>query len=310
MKSWDKKGWWKVADVCQMLLVLGPVQTEAQIRDYPLPREVNKETMQFAHGLTPPMHHVRKRRFRKRVSHRQMENVEEEVDRLLKEDEDWESRMGGSRMRDYAQGEWERAQNEPAEELYDTEQDAEGDFDEYEQGYAETPQEDEVDAAALEAQLAGAFAEDDIFGDETPMASNIVTESPTVMADQAASFAAVENAMAIPDSAAESPAATPLPSDIQDPATQTEQSSDEDESDYDSDEPDVVDEDAAERAAVKAQQLEEVADLEREIEAVRQKANSFPNQLLKKRELDKLGKLEGDLKMKRVAFGLEGDGEE
>ncbi|KAK1076373.1 hypothetical protein LTR33_009000, partial [Friedmanniomyces endolithicus] len=65
--------------------------------------------------------------------------------------------------------------------------------------------------------------------------------------------------------------------------------------------------DAAEKAAVRAQQLEEVADLEREIVAVKAKANAMANQLLKKRELDKLGKLEGDLKMKLSAFGLEGE---
>ncbi|KAK3061234.1 hypothetical protein LTR53_019846, partial [Teratosphaeriaceae sp. CCFEE 6253] len=103
LKSWDKKGWWKVADVCQMLFVLGPVQSEAQIRDFPLPREVDRKTMAYAHGLTPPMHHVRRRRFRQRVSYRQMENVEEEVERLLKEDEEWERQNGKVTHAEYGQ---------------------------------------------------------------------------------------------------------------------------------------------------------------------------------------------------------------
>ncbi|TKA66817.1 hypothetical protein B0A49_07567 [Cryomyces minteri] len=73
MKNWDKRGWWKVADICQMLLVLGPVASEAEAKAHPLPREVDEATWQFAHGLTPPMHWVRKRRFRERVSYRTIE---------------------------------------------------------------------------------------------------------------------------------------------------------------------------------------------------------------------------------------------
>ncbi|KAK3117307.1 hypothetical protein LTR53_001488 [Teratosphaeriaceae sp. CCFEE 6253] len=306
LKSWDKKGWWKVADVCQMLLVLGPVQSEAQIRDFPLPREVDRETMAYAHGLTPPMHNVRRRRFRQRVSYRQMENVEEEVERLLKEDEEWERQNGKVTHAEYGQAEWERVQNEP-DEQYDTEMDAEGDFDEvYDDSYAELPPEDEVDADALEAELAGAFAEDSLFTDDAPVASDGITASPTLMNDPATPFTVNENTMV-----ADSPAPTPLPA-RPDAPRRDEASSDEDESDDDDDDADssaessAADEDALERAAARAQQLEEVADLEREIEAVRVRANAFPNQLLKKRELDKLGKLEGDLKMKRVAFGLEG----
>ncbi|KAK0337191.1 hypothetical protein LTR02_013102 [Friedmanniomyces endolithicus] len=310
MKSWDKKGWWKVADVCQMLLVLGPVQTEAQIREFPLPREVSKETMQYAHGLTPPMHYVRKRRFRKRVSHRQLENVEEEVERLMKEDYLWEQQHGKITHQEYSLAQWERMQYEPEEQPYDTDADAEGEYVDdttgYDDGYEETPQEDEVDAAALEAQIAEEMAND--HAEEAPAASELMTESPVNIVDPAASFTGTEHPMA-DDSAAETPAQTPL-AETQEPMTQDEQSSDEDEdSDHDDEEdsPEVVDEDAAEKAAVRAQQLEEVADLEREIVAVKAKANAMANQLLKKRELDKLGKLEGDLKMKLSAFGLEGE---
>ncbi|KAL9114207.1 MAG: hypothetical protein Q9187_007499, partial [Circinaria calcarea] len=96
MKSWDRRGWWKSADICQMLLVLGQVTKEDDALDYPLPgRELDKATWQYAHGLTPPMRWVRKRRFRKRVSNRTIEAVEEEVERLLRLDEECE---GDSRV--------------------------------------------------------------------------------------------------------------------------------------------------------------------------------------------------------------------
>jgi transcription initiation factor TFIID subunit 7 len=78
----------KVADIHQMLLVLGRVENDEQAKNYELPSSVDKINHQFAHGLTPPMHYVRKRRFRKRVSHRTIEAVEEEVERLLAADED------------------------------------------------------------------------------------------------------------------------------------------------------------------------------------------------------------------------------
>merc|ERR1712070_600309 len=100
------------------------------------------------------------------------------------------------------------------------------------------------------------------------------------------------------DSTAPTPAAS-TPAAHQD----DDDESDDDEEDY----PDVVDEDAAAKAAERQQQLEEVADLEREIAAARAKTANMTNQLLKRRELDKLGKLEEDLKMKRSAFGLDAE---
>ncbi|KAI7475457.1 hypothetical protein KC351_g10067 [Hortaea werneckii] len=311
MKSWDKKGWWKVADVHQMLLVLGRVQSEEEAKNLPLPREVDRETMQFAHGLTPPMHWVRKRRFRKRVNYRQMENVEEEVERLLREDDEWERQAGAQvRCQEYTAAEWERLQNEPEhpEDGYeDEDMDAEGEAVETtEQDYQQqwNQLEDEEETAALEAQLGDAFAQD-LFDDTAPAASDVVTDSPAPIADQSVHMSAVENSMMASDSTAPTPAAsTPA-------AHQDDDESDEDEDDYDDDDdgdsPDVVDEDAAAKAAERQQQLEEVADLEREIAAARAKTANMTNQLLKRRELDKLGKLEEDLKMKRSAFGLDAE---
>lgn len=87
MKSWDKKSWYKSVDICQMLMVLGRIKTEDEALRYPLPKGVDAETMQYAHGLTPPMHQVRTRRFRKRISRTAIERVESEVEALLRKDD-------------------------------------------------------------------------------------------------------------------------------------------------------------------------------------------------------------------------------
>ncbi|KAK2818430.1 hypothetical protein FQN49_007910, partial [Arthroderma sp. PD_2] len=73
LKSWDKRGWYKSADICQMLLVLGKVKSEEEAHNYPLPKDVDPATFQYAHGLAPPLRWVRKRRFRKRISNRTIE---------------------------------------------------------------------------------------------------------------------------------------------------------------------------------------------------------------------------------------------
>lgn len=89
MKSWFPKtmGWMKSADICQMLLVLGKIGNEEDALEYPLPKGAfDEKTWQWAHGLTPPMHWVRKRRFRKRISVRTVMEVEAEVEEMLRLD--------------------------------------------------------------------------------------------------------------------------------------------------------------------------------------------------------------------------------
>ena len=297
MKSWDRKGWWKVADVSQMLLVLGRCSSDDEAKSYPLPRGIDKETLQYAHGLTPPMHWVRRRRFRKRLSYKTIANVDEEVERLLKEDEQAEMYGGQVELDYFDRAELERSQ-EPGESGYDDEDmDAEGDAietveneQEYEEYYS-----DDGDATLVD-DLQAMFDED--HATSAPATVEPVTESPAPLADQAASYSAVENAIAS-ESAAETP--------TQDITTQDEQSSDE--SDYDDDDeedsPDVMDEDAAAKAAERNQQMEEVADLEREVENQRVKVQAITNQLLKTRAVAQLRTLEEDLRVKKGVFGLD-----
>ncbi|KAG0666627.1 hypothetical protein C6P46_004293 [Rhodotorula mucilaginosa] len=73
----------KVADVSQMLLV------EEQIRDEPdvtRDKVFNIEDFVYPHGITPPLKHVRKRRFRRRINRRTIEQVETAVEKLLEAD--------------------------------------------------------------------------------------------------------------------------------------------------------------------------------------------------------------------------------
>lgn len=88
MKSWDKKGWMKSTDICQMLLVLGRCTSDDEARNYPLPPDVDPQTYQYAHGLTAPMKWVRKRRFArtKRAKVDDIEAVERRVAALLEAD--------------------------------------------------------------------------------------------------------------------------------------------------------------------------------------------------------------------------------
>lgn len=69
-----------------MLVVDEQVDNEASINASAL----NIDEYIWPHGITPPLRHVRKRRFRKRLSRRAIEVVEEQVEELLGKDEDAE----------------------------------------------------------------------------------------------------------------------------------------------------------------------------------------------------------------------------
>ncbi|TFY56903.1 hypothetical protein EVJ58_g7353 [Rhodofomes roseus] len=66
-----------------MLVVDKPIENEDGLTSH---KGFNVDEFIWPHGLTPPLHHVRKRRFRKRVNRRTIETVEQEVERLLEED--------------------------------------------------------------------------------------------------------------------------------------------------------------------------------------------------------------------------------
>ncbi|EIW85105.1 hypothetical protein CONPUDRAFT_87599 [Coniophora puteana RWD-64-598 SS2] len=82
-KTLDSKQMFKVADICQMMVVEYRIGGEDTFN---LSKNINVDEFIWPHGITPPLHHARKRRFRKRVNKRTIESVEEEVERLLAED--------------------------------------------------------------------------------------------------------------------------------------------------------------------------------------------------------------------------------
>ncbi|KAI9858530.1 MAG: hypothetical protein M1824_004266 [Vezdaea acicularis] len=172
MKSWDKKSWMKSVDICQMLLVIGRVKNASEAQTIPLPQGVDPKTFQYAHGLTPPMRWARQRRFRKRVSNRVIEEVEEEVERLLTADQDCEAST-------YDIVDLDRMTREnSAYEDEDSDEDAEGED--------EIEEDDLFDEAELEAQLDKAMKEHGQESALTTPAADVNGPNPSVVATPSA----------------------------------------------------------------------------------------------------------------------------
>lgn len=74
-----------------MLVVDEPVEHENAINASAL----NIDEFVWPHGITPPLRHVRKRRFRKRLSRRAIEVVEESVEELIQKDDEAEETYTG-----------------------------------------------------------------------------------------------------------------------------------------------------------------------------------------------------------------------
>lgn len=288
MKSWDKRGWYKSADICQMLLVLGRITSEDEAHNYPLPRDVDEKTWQFAHGLTPPLRWVKKRRFRERISNRTIEAVELEVARLIQQDQEAVEPPDFEVM-DYAQynGEASMQRSEEADEMaYDDEQDAEGEAEEYYDTSMQNQTQEEVDdfedalAAEMEAALA-AGADGDSAEAALPAEGEAEVE---VDAD-------VE-------------AATPNTK----PSTGESSGDESDESSQaQSDAEEELDEDVLEQQRQLQQQREEIAELEALIRNETVKWEQMTNPILKTKLGKRVQSLKQDLDLKRVSIGEGGD---
>lgn len=87
----ERRAYEKVLSYVQMLVVDEPVDSESAINGSAL----NIDDYVWPHGITPPLHHVRKRRFRKRLSRRAIEVVEESVEELVQKDEEAEDTFTG-----------------------------------------------------------------------------------------------------------------------------------------------------------------------------------------------------------------------
>ncbi|PWY78865.1 hypothetical protein BO83DRAFT_376402 [Aspergillus eucalypticola CBS 122712] len=286
MKSWDRRGWYKSADICQMLLILGPVANEQEAMDYPLPSDIlhpDDKTLQYPHGLTPPLRWVRKRRFRERISTRTIEQVEKAVEDLIAQDE---AAVAPIRYELVDKTALNRAEglvqsgDYDYEDEYDDEQDAEGEMEEgMEDGGLFDDFEDTL-AAEMEAALAA--------GDE----------------GEAGAAAAAPGAEP-PSDAGVYQAGTPMATKPSTPAP--ESSGDESDGSDDGDEPeDELDDEQLEQQRQMQQQREEIAELEALIRAETAKWEKMQNAILKGKLAKRIHDLKQDLSLKKVSIG-EGD---
>ncbi|KAL0637955.1 hypothetical protein Q9L58_003033 [Maublancomyces gigas] len=178
-KTLDKKAIFKTADICQMLLVSERIKHE----DESFNLLTRPQDITYPHGLTPPMHFVRKRRFRKRISNRTIEAVEAEVDRLLRDDERAEkssfSLVDAAELARAEEGE-EEGYDLLGGQDYDDEQDAEGEVE-----YDYAPGE-EMDDDTLANDLESALMDDMGDLDDTPPVPGVRTIGPggTIIDDE------------------------------------------------------------------------------------------------------------------------------
>ena len=298
MKSWDRKAWFKSADICQMLMVLGTVATEAEALNYPLPpNEVDKVTWGYAHGLTPPMRWARKRRFRKRISAHTIEEVEAEVERLLRMDTESAGevkyelvdphRLNQVAREDSGQAGSDDEEDEEVEYIDGEGEEVEDYFDGREEIEAEVMEENDDMAADFEAALEGDPVDQAVAVAEIP--STVEGATPAVVI--------LDQAAATDSEDASTPAAGMTSKD--------EDSGDDDESDGDDEED--VDEDELEQRADLQRQREEIADLESAIKDQRAELDRVKNDILKRKLVAKIQSLEDDLKLKRAAIGEDGE---
>ncbi|KAL8635089.1 MAG: hypothetical protein Q9228_007385 [Teloschistes exilis] len=317
MKSWDKKAWFKTADVCQMLLVLGRIQHESQAMEFPLPKDIDPKTWQYAHGLTPPMRFARQRRFRKRISKSAIEAVEEQVDRLFQADQDCVG--GGGEVRyevtdadGFTQEDRDQAAREAAADLAEYGDDAEA-IDEYEEDDEDIENNyepiEEGDEAALEAALAVAMQATEDVDEDTPAA-----------ADEPPPSQSQDIPVATPDSIAATPVQTsfissPSPSAAATPAKEDSAMDSGDDSasetgDDDDQQSEELDEAALEAQKERERQWAEVNDMKVMIKNQEQKAAAQPNAILKTKILTNVKALRRDLEVKLAALGVDEEGDE
>ncbi|KAJ1357145.1 hypothetical protein KIN20_015210 [Parelaphostrongylus tenuis] len=106
MKTLDKKSFYKVADLSQVV-VCSP--ESCTIPEEQISTKKELKLWQYPHGLTPPMKSVRQRRFRKTKKKKYMEasEVERELKRLLRADLEaesfrWEISQSDDRGKEFA----------------------------------------------------------------------------------------------------------------------------------------------------------------------------------------------------------------
>ncbi|KAI9744576.1 MAG: hypothetical protein M1818_002105 [Claussenomyces sp. TS43310] len=299
MKSWDKKGWYKAADICQMLLVFAQIPRESDALTIELPKSIDPHTHQYPHGLTPPMYFARKRRFRKRISRTAIEAVEDAVEKLLEADAKAVSTRyemiepePTSRQASFASpGAY--GQEDAEEYSPDEDADADGEADDsnhyfsqiMSNGAGNAEEEDDLNnelAADLEADLMADFEAELGVDAATPL-SNAIVETPSQILD------------------------TGTPGDsLQVDEDSGDESLEDDEEDAEGEEDDGIDEDERDRLAQLQGAREDIMEMEKQLASLQAQAAVQSNPILGKRIKANIEKVKAELQLKKSAIG-EGD---
>jgi transcription initiation factor TFIID subunit 7 len=294
MKSWDKKGWIKSIDVCQMLLVLGRCYTDDEARNYPLPPDIDPKNYQYAHGLTPPMKWVRKRRFArtKRARVDDIEATERRVNALLEADRaaistryqllDHDPRLDEERYSSGLEDEDAEGEDDDMDDYFGLDNDQQHEAPMFTETPVEDIGQDEVDE--FERMLAGDDEEPTV--NTNPQAQN--TLHPPEPADS--SFAVT------------STSASPMATAAQTPASAADHTSDDDE-----DGAEDLDDDEREAKEELNQAKEKIASFEKKIEEHMQGLKGENNAILKRRRAQIIQGLKQDIADLKRKYGLGGD---
>ncbi|CAK7567074.1 MAG: hypothetical protein SEPTF4163_005033 [Sporothrix epigloea] len=276
MKTWDKRNFMKSADICQMLLVFAPVADESEARTISLPTMVSKD-YRWPHGLTPPMHDCIHRRFRKRLSKKEIKDKEAELQRLLSED------------RAAIESKWELFDDGPTDAGEDDgeedvemgdEEDAEGEEDAYGEEDYFGQQPGEIDEAELMAEF---MEEDEHEGEKED------TETPGQLAKPHNAAVA-----ALAGEAEDAPT----------PASEGEGEGDADgDDDDDDDDNDDLDEDEQARAEQAKGVREDINDLKKNLEMLNNQLAATTNALLRKRIEGTRKRVLSELRLKQASIG-------
>lgn len=253
MKTWDKKLMVKSADISQMLLVFARVNDEASARTAELPKVIF-DGHRWPHGLTPPMHDAVHRRFRKRLHKSEILNKEQEVQRLLQEDKNAIS----------TRYEW-------IDERRDTMQAGTPDLDAEGEEDAEGEIDDGWDVGANDMDMIDADIEAQLEAELNDLGSEMA-ETPTQEGATPAAFA--------PETPAAGAGAAELKNGDR---ASVEGESGEDYDDDDDDSDDDANEEEKERREQVRGVREDVRDIEKQINALREELATKTNPLLRKR---------------------------
>lgn len=301
MKSWDKMRFIKSVDICQMMIVLGPIKSDEEARTYPLPAGVEPKSYRYAHGLSAPMQFVRKRRFdrTKRTRVDEIEMVDRRVGQLLANDANAQHVSYETLDHDPRLDEDQYSETETEDE----DEDAQGEEEDYfgHNGALEHAHEpDEAEVNEFDQLFAGEDEDDD------PM-TGVAGQAMSGTVDS--SGFATSNADSPDVTGSLAPTTAPTPAgEASTPAAATPGTDGDNETDEDDDRDDR--EAQNEQDEQKSQLQERIFDLEGKITEQMELLKTQSNQIIKRRLAQKIKDLQKDVDMLRRELGEGGEDEQ